>query len=60
MAFSKQDIAVRIAIVSVVMAAVASPVAWYIARENAEEQLVDFAGYQSRRVTAYHANTKRA
>lgn len=60
MAFSKQDIAVRIAMVSVVMAAVASPVAWYIARENAEEQLVAFAGEESRRVIAHHGNNQKA
>lgn len=54
MIFSKRSVAVRIGLVSLLMAAVASPVAWFIAREAAEEQLVAFAGEDSKRVIAAH------
>ncbi len=42
--------AIRIAAVSVVMACVASPLAWYLTRENAEEGTVSLAMEESRRL----------
>jgi HD-GYP domain-containing protein (c-di-GMP phosphodiesterase class II) len=60
MIFSKRGVAVRIGLVSIIMAAVASPVAWFIAREAAEEQLVAFAGEESKRVIAAHGNAEAA
>lgn len=58
--FSKKNIAARIGIASFVMAALASPIAWVIARENAEEQLVAFAEEESRRVIAFHGDSQNA
>lgn len=42
----------RIAGVTLVMAAVASPLAWYVSRENAEQEVVAFAQEESRRLLA--------
>ena len=42
----------RIAAVTLIMAACASPLAWQISRENAEQQVVAFAQEESRRVLA--------
>lgn len=42
--------AIRIAAVSVLLAAVASPIAWFVARENAEEATVSLAMEESRRL----------
>jgi HD-GYP domain-containing protein (c-di-GMP phosphodiesterase class II) len=42
----------RIAAVTLVMAACASPLAWQVSRENAEQQVVAFAQEESRRVLA--------
>jgi HD-GYP domain-containing protein (c-di-GMP phosphodiesterase class II) len=60
MTFSKRSTAVRIAMVSMAMAAVVSPIAWYVARETAEDQLVAFADEESRRVIAHHGNAQAA
>lgn len=40
----------RIAAVTVLMAACASPLAWFVSRENAEEEVVAFAQEESRRL----------
>ncbi|HJV51092.1 MAG TPA: HD-GYP domain-containing protein [Noviherbaspirillum sp.] len=48
-AFNKRT-AVRIAIVSVLLAAVASPVAWFVAHQNAEQGTVSLAMEDSRRL----------
>ncbi|SER10317.1 HD-GYP domain-containing protein [Giesbergeria anulus] len=40
----------RIAAVTLLMAACASPLAWFVSRENAEEEVVAFAQEESRRV----------
>ena len=42
----------RIAAVTLVLAACASPLAWQVSRENAEQQVVAFAQEESRRVLA--------
>ena len=42
--------AIRIAAVSLLLAAVASPIAWFVARENAEEATVSLAMEESRRL----------
>lgn len=42
--------AIRIAVVSTLLAVVASPVVWYVARENAEQDMVALAMEDSRRV----------
>ncbi|MDE2427825.1 MAG: HD-GYP domain-containing protein [Burkholderiales bacterium] len=43
----------RIALVSVILAAIGSPVAWLVSRENAEEEIVSFAIEESRRPLAF-------
>lgn len=47
----------RIATVSVLLAACASPVAWFVSRENAEKEVVAFAQEESRRVLAVQGKT---
>lgn len=47
-AFNRRT-ALRIALVSLTLAALASPVAWYAARENAEDSVVSLAMEESRR-----------
>lgn len=51
--FNKRT-AVRIAIVSMLLAAVASPVAWFVARRNAEDATVLLAMEESRRLLHLH------
>lgn len=46
--------AIRIAIVSVLLAAVASPIAWFVAHKNAEEATVLLAMEDSRRLLHLH------
>lgn len=46
--------AVRIAIVSTLLAVVASPIAWFVARENAEKATVSLAMEDSRRLLHLH------
>ena len=46
----KRKAALRIAMVTLTMAALASPLAWYVSRENAEEEVVAFAQEEVRRV----------
>lgn len=46
----KRKAAARIAMVTLAMAALASPLAWYVSRENAEEEVVAFAQEEARRV----------
>jgi len=46
----KQKIALRIALVSLLLASIASPLAWYISREKAERSVVAFAMEESRRL----------
>lgn len=46
----KRKAAARIALVTLSMAALASPIAWYVSRENAEEEVVAFAQEEARRV----------
>lgn len=46
--------AVRIAIVSVLLAAVASPVAWFVSHTNAEKATVSLAMEESRRILHLH------
>ncbi len=48
-AFEKRT-ALRIAAVSILLAAIASPIAWYVARENAEEGTVALAMEESHRL----------
>lgn len=45
----------RIATVTVTLSALAAPVAWYVSREAAEEQVVEFAQEEARRILT-HAN----
>ncbi len=49
----KKRAAQRIAIVSITLAVICSPVAWLISRENAEEEIVAFAIEESRRLLLY-------
>jgi HD-GYP domain-containing protein (c-di-GMP phosphodiesterase class II) len=49
-----QRTAVRIAIVSLLLAAVASPVAWFVAHRNAEQATVSLAIEESRRLLHLH------
>ena len=42
--------AIRIAAVSILLASLASPVAWLVARENAEEGIVSLATEESGRL----------
>lgn len=46
----KRKAALRIAMVTAAMAALASPMAWYVSRENAEEEVVALAQEEARRV----------
>lgn len=43
----------RIAAVTVTLSALAAPLAWYVSRENAEQQVVEFAQEDARRVLAH-------
>ncbi|MFZ4536419.1 HD-GYP domain-containing protein [Propionivibrio sp.] len=52
-AFQKRT-AIRIASVSILLACIASPVAWFVARENAEESIVSLANEQSGRLLHHH------
>lgn len=45
--------AVRIAAVSILLAALASPIAWFVARESAEENTVSLAMEESRRLLGF-------
>lgn len=51
----EQKIALRIAIVSLVLASIASPLAWYISREKAERGVVSFAMEESRRLLMHQS-----
>ncbi|PKO88167.1 MAG: metal-dependent phosphohydrolase [Betaproteobacteria bacterium HGW-Betaproteobacteria-10] len=46
--------AIRIAVVSIVLAAIASPISWFLARENAEESIVSLAIEESGRLLHFH------
>lgn len=46
--------ALRIAAVSIALASIASPVAWFVARESAEESVVSLAIEESARVLHYY------
>ncbi|MFA7280452.1 MAG: HD domain-containing phosphohydrolase [Sterolibacterium sp.] len=50
----KRKVALQIAAVSVVLASVVSPLAWYVSRENAEKSIVSFAMEESHRVLVHH------
>jgi len=50
----KRKVALEIAAVSVILASVASPLAWYVSREKAEESIVSFAMEESHRVLEHH------
>ncbi|WP_371323504.1 HD-GYP domain-containing protein [Dechloromonas sp. ZY10] len=52
--------ALRIAAVSLLLAALASPLAWYVARESAEETTVALAAEESRRLLQHFAAFDRA
>jgi HD-GYP domain-containing protein (c-di-GMP phosphodiesterase class II) len=52
-AFQKRT-AIRIAAVSVLLAALASPAAWFVAREGAEESIVSLATEESRRLLDHY------
>ena len=43
----------RIATVTVTLSALAAPLAWYVSRENAEQQVVEFAQEDARRVLTH-------
>lgn len=51
--FNKRT-AVRIAVVSMLLAAVTSPIAWFVAHKNAEESTVSLAMEESRRLLHLH------
>jgi HD-GYP domain-containing protein (c-di-GMP phosphodiesterase class II) len=46
--------AIRIAAVSVILAAIASPISWFVARDNAEESIVSLAIEESGRLLQHH------
>ena len=52
--------ALRIAGVSLLLAGLASPLAWYVARESAEETTVALAAEESRRLLQHFAAFDRA
>lgn len=56
----QQKTARRIALVSLVLAAIVSPLAWYIERENAEEGAVALAMEESQRLLEEHASAFRS
>jgi class 3 adenylate cyclase len=50
-------VAVRIALVSLLLASIAAPLAWWVAREKAEETIISLATEESRRaIDQHHAN----
>ncbi len=49
----KRRAATRIAAVSLLLAAIASPLAWYVERENAEQGVVALAMEESRRLLGH-------
>ncbi|CAG0938865.1 Cyclic di-GMP phosphodiesterase response regulator RpfG [Gallionellaceae bacterium] len=50
----RKKVAIRIAMVSVVLASLASPVSWYVSLENAEKSAVSLAIEESRRLLRHH------
>ena len=50
----QRRVALQIAAVSAILASVASPLAWYVSRENAEESIESFAIEESHRVLVHH------
>jgi len=50
----KKRTAIRIAAVSVVLASIASPISWFVARERAEENIVSLAIEESRSLIDLH------
>ncbi len=50
----KKKVALRIGTVSLLLASIASPLAWYVSRENAEESIVSFAMEESHRLLHHH------
>lgn len=50
----------RIATVTVLLAACASPAAWFVSRENAEKEVVAFAQEESRRVLSVQGRVRSA
>ena len=46
----KRKVALKIAMVSLALASIASPLAWYVSRQNAEKGIVSFAMEESRRL----------
>ena len=53
----KRKVATQIATVSLILATIASPIAWFVARENAEESIVKFAMEESQRLLRHlHAD----
>ena len=46
--------AIRIAAVSILLASLASPVAWFVARESAEESIVSLAVEESGRLLHHY------
>lgn len=50
----KKRAASRIALVTLILAAIASPASWFVAREHAEESIVSLATEESRRMLNLH------
>jgi HD-GYP domain-containing protein (c-di-GMP phosphodiesterase class II) len=50
----RKNTAIRIATVSILLAAVASPIAWFVERENAEKSVVALAMEESSRLLHHH------
>lgn len=50
----KRKVALKIAMVSLALASIASPLAWYVSRQNAEKGIVSFAREESRRLLMHH------
>lgn len=50
----KKKVAVRIAMVSVALASLASPVSWFVSLENAKQSAVSLATEESRRLLRHH------
>lgn len=53
----QQRAASRIALVTFVLAAIASPASWFVAREYAEDSIVSLASEESQRILAMHDAT---
>jgi HD-GYP domain-containing protein (c-di-GMP phosphodiesterase class II) len=53
----KRKVALKIAMVSLALASIASPLAWYVSRQDAEKGIVSFAREESRRLLMHQGDS---